>query len=174
MPGSSLTSEPTVEAASFLPAPALDDVLEAEAEVVRRQPGRVVVPSPGELRGVPAVGSGPWCDPRLEPGGGAVGEGTPAPVVDAFEVRAEAAADLARKGLIDGMLALSYVVWPSVEVEAASDVVAVSGGRRRYSDAQRLRALELVDGGFRGRRPAVRLACRRRRCGTWIKKRSVA
>ena len=31
-----------------LPASAaLDDVLEAEAELVRRQPGRVVVPSPG-------------------------------------------------------------------------------------------------------------------------------
>jgi hypothetical protein len=43
-----------------LPAPpALNDVLEAEAELVRRQPGRVVVPSPGSLRGLPAVGGGP-------------------------------------------------------------------------------------------------------------------
>ena len=40
-----------------LPASAaLDDVLEAEAELVRRQRGRVVVPSPGELRGLPAHG----------------------------------------------------------------------------------------------------------------------
>jgi hypothetical protein len=38
---------------------ALDDALEAEAELVRRQPGRVVVPSPGSFRGLPAVGSGP-------------------------------------------------------------------------------------------------------------------
>ncbi len=38
---------------------ALDDVLDAEAELVRRQPGRVVVPSPGSLRGLPAVGGGP-------------------------------------------------------------------------------------------------------------------
>jgi hypothetical protein len=37
---------------------ALDDVLEHEAEVVRRRRGRVVVPSPGELRGLPAIGWG--------------------------------------------------------------------------------------------------------------------
>ncbi len=43
-----------------LPASAaLDDVLEAEAELVRRHRGRTVVPSPGELRGLPVVGSGP-------------------------------------------------------------------------------------------------------------------
>jgi hypothetical protein len=34
------------------------DVLEAEAELVRRQRGRVVVPSPGELRGLPVIGGG--------------------------------------------------------------------------------------------------------------------
>jgi hypothetical protein len=33
-------------------------VLEAEAELVRRQRGRVVVPSPGELRGLPVIGGG--------------------------------------------------------------------------------------------------------------------
>ena len=44
-----------------LPASAaLDDVLEAEAELVRRRRRRrVVVPSPGELRGLPAVRGGP-------------------------------------------------------------------------------------------------------------------
>ena len=47
------------EAASFPASAALDDVLEVEAEFVRRQPGRVVVPSPGSLRGLPAVGGGP-------------------------------------------------------------------------------------------------------------------
>jgi hypothetical protein len=43
-----------------LPATAaLDDVLEAEADQVRRKRDRTVVPSPGELRGLPAVGGGP-------------------------------------------------------------------------------------------------------------------
>jgi len=38
---------------------ALDDMLEAEADLVRRRRrGRVVVPSSGELRGLPVVGSG--------------------------------------------------------------------------------------------------------------------
>jgi hypothetical protein len=43
-----------------LPASApLDDVLETEAEFVRRQRERTVVPAAGDLRGVPVVGSGP-------------------------------------------------------------------------------------------------------------------
>lgn len=51
-----------------LPASAaLDDVLEAEAAIVRRQRGRTVVPSPGELRGVPVVGSGPGATPGTNP-----------------------------------------------------------------------------------------------------------
>jgi hypothetical protein len=51
-----------------LPASAaLGDVLEAEAELVRRQRGRVVVPSAGELRGVPVVGSGPGATPGSNP-----------------------------------------------------------------------------------------------------------
>jgi hypothetical protein len=45
----------------------LDDVLEAEAELVRRHRGRVVVPSPRELRGVPVVGSGPGATPGSNP-----------------------------------------------------------------------------------------------------------
>ena len=49
-----------------LPASAaLDDVLEAEAELVRRRRGRVVVPSPGELRGLPALG---WGVGGVQPG----------------------------------------------------------------------------------------------------------
>jgi hypothetical protein len=44
---------------------AVGDVLEAEAEVVRRRRARVVVPSPGELRGLPAIGWG-WVVFSLE------------------------------------------------------------------------------------------------------------
>jgi hypothetical protein len=47
------------ERAELPASAALDDVLEAEAELVRRQRRAVVVPSVGELRGLPVVGSGP-------------------------------------------------------------------------------------------------------------------
>jgi hypothetical protein len=52
-----------------LPASAaLDDVLEAEAELVRRpRRGVGVVPSAAELRGVPVVGSGPGATPGSNP-----------------------------------------------------------------------------------------------------------
>ena len=46
---------------------ALGDVLEAEAEIVRRQCRRTAVPSPGELRGVPVVGSVPGATPGSNP-----------------------------------------------------------------------------------------------------------
>ena len=68
--------------------------------------------------------------------------------MDALQVRAEAAADLARKGLIDGMLALSYVLWPSEEVEAASEVVAAEGGARTWTDAHREEARRLQAEGL--------------------------
>jgi hypothetical protein len=50
-----------------LPSPALDDVLEAEAEVVRRRQVQDFVPSLGEGRGVPIVGSGPGASPGSNP-----------------------------------------------------------------------------------------------------------
>ena len=50
--------------------------------------------------------------------------------MDALEVRAQAAVALARKGLLDGAVALSFVVWPTPEVEAASEAVAAEGARR--------------------------------------------
>jgi hypothetical protein len=47
---------------------ALDDVLEAEAELVRRRRRGVgVVPSAGELRGLPVVGGGPGATPGSNP-----------------------------------------------------------------------------------------------------------
>jgi hypothetical protein len=49
-----------------LPASAaLDDVLEPEAELVRRQQERTAVPSPGSLRGLPAIG---WGVGGVQPG----------------------------------------------------------------------------------------------------------
>jgi hypothetical protein len=46
-------------------AAALDDVVAAEADLVRRQAGRVVMPSPGSLRGLPAIG---WGVGGVQPG----------------------------------------------------------------------------------------------------------
>ena len=53
------------ERAELPASAALDDVLEAEAEIVRRRRGRVSVPSPGELRGLSAVG---WGVGGVQPG----------------------------------------------------------------------------------------------------------
>lgn len=62
--------------------------------------------------------------------------------MDALEVSAAAAADLARQGLLDGEIALSYVLWPSEAVEAASEAVAAEGGpRREHSASTKARAL---------------------------------
>ena len=55
---------------------------------------------------------------------------------------------MARKGLLDGALALSYVLWPTEAVAAASEAVAAEGGLRgRHSEGTRLRAMERVDAG---------------------------
>ncbi len=68
--------------------------------------------------------------------------------MDALQVRAAAAADLAREGLLDGALALSYVLWPSEAVEAASEVVAAEGGVRTWTDAHRQEARRLQAEGL--------------------------
>ena len=49
------------------PSAALDDVLEAKAEIVRRRQQQVFVPSLGEGRGVPIVGNGPGASPGSNP-----------------------------------------------------------------------------------------------------------
>ena len=63
--------------------------------------------------------------------------------MDALQVRAAAAHDLVRKGLLDGALALSYVLWPTEAVEAASELVAADGGVRTWTDAHRQEARRL-------------------------------
>jgi hypothetical protein len=154
-------------------AAALDDVLEAEAELVRRQPGRVVVPSLGELRGLPALGWGVGVQPGRQPERTLLAkEQRRRPVVDALQVRAAAAHDLARKGLLDGAIALSYVLWPSEAVEAASCAVAAEGAvHGRHSERTRLRALELVDAGASWAETARLVNVPKQTVGTWVRKR---
>ena len=69
--------------------------------------------------------------------------------MDGLEIRAAAAVDLARTGLLDGALALSYVLWPTEAVEAASEAAAAEGAvPGRHRERTRLRALELVEAGW--------------------------
>jgi hypothetical protein len=95
--------------------------------------------------------------------------------MDALQVRVAAAHELVDKGLLDGMLALSYVIFPSEAVEAASALVAAEGGvGRRCSDATRLRALELVDAGMSWAQAAREVGVAKTTVGTWIRKRKLA
>ena len=86
-----------------------------------------------------------------------------------------AAHDRVDKGFIDGALALSFILWPSEAVEAASDAVAAEGGvRRGYSDEQRLRALELVDAGRSWAEAGRELGLPKTTVGAWVRKRRLA
>ena len=92
--------------------------------------------------------------------------------MDALQVRAAAAHDLARKGLLDGALALSYVLWPTEAVAAASEAVAAEGGLRgRHSEGTRLRAMELVDAGCSWAEAARLVGVPKGTLGTWVRKR---
>ena len=82
-----------------------------------------------------------------------------------------AAHDLVDKGLMDGMLALSYVIFPSEAVEAASTAVAAEGGRKTWTDEQRLRALELVDAGWSWAAAAREVGVAKTTVQGWVKKR---
>ena len=95
--------------------------------------------------------------------------------MDALRVRAAAAHDLARKGLLDGALALSYVLWPTEAIEAASEAVAAEGAvRGRHSERTRLRALELIDLGHTWAEAGRLVGVPKTTVQTWIKRRSVA
>ena len=79
---------------------------------------------------------------------------------------------MARKGLLDGALALSYVLWPTEAVAAASEAVAAEGGLRgRHSEGTRLRAMELVDAGCSWAEAARLVGVPKGTLGTWVRKR---
>jgi hypothetical protein len=93
--------------------------------------------------------------------------------VDALEVRAAAAVDLARKGLLDGELALSFVLWPTPAIVAASEQAAAEGVRRGYhSERTKARALELVDAGYSWAQAARLVGVPKGTVGTWVRKRT--
>ncbi len=95
--------------------------------------------------------------------------------MDGLEVRAAAAVDLARAGLLDGEIALSYVLWPTPAVEAASEAVAASGGlRREHSERMKARALELGDAGWSWERAAREVGVAKSTVQMWIAKRPPA
>ena len=75
-------------------------------------------------------------------------------------------------GLLDGEIALSYVLWPTPAVEAASEAVAASGGlRREHSASTRARALELVDAGATWAEAARLVGVPKQTLGMWVRKR---
>jgi len=94
--------------------------------------------------------------------------------VNALRVRAAAAIDLVAQGLLDSDVALAHVVWPTDKVLVASEVCADQGGPKARTEAQRLRALELVDGGMSWAAAGREVGVPKTTVQTWIKKRSVA
>jgi len=91
---------------------------------------------------------------------------------DPFGVRLQAARDLVDAGLLDGELALSYVLFPSEAIDAAATMVAATGGRRHgYSDEQKRRALDLVDAGWSWAQAGREVGVAKTTVGTWIRKR---
>ena len=92
--------------------------------------------------------------------------------MDALQVRAAAAHQLVEAGLIDFELALAFVIFPSEEVESASAVVAAAGERRHgYSDAQKRRALDLVDAGYSWAQAGREVGVPKPTIGTWVRRR---
>jgi Homeodomain-like domain len=81
---------------------------------------------------------------------------------------------LVAQGQLDPRDALALVAWPSVAVVAAS-VAAVGAGRtrKRRSEAQRLRALELVDQGWSWAAAGREVGAPKSTVGTWIRKRQL-
>jgi len=80
--------------------------------------------------------------------------------------------DLVSRGQLDPRDALALVAWPSMTVVAAS-VAAVAAGRtrKRRSEAQRLRALELVDEGWSWAAAGREVGAPKQTVGTWVRKR---
>lgn len=81
--------------------------------------------------------------------------------------RASAALDVVREGSLDGELALSYVIWPTPELEEASEVPR---DRRTVNRDQRERALELVAGGLSWARAAAEVGVCKATVGDWVRR----
>ena len=94
---------------------------------------------------------------------------------DPVDVRVQAARELVDAGVLDGLLALSYVIFPNEAVESASAVVAAESRMRHgYSDEQRVRALTLVDAGWSWAEAGRELGLPKTTVGTWVRKRQLA
>jgi hypothetical protein len=90
--------------------------------------------------------------------------------VDAIQIRAAAAHELMAAGSVDGEVALLYVIFPTEEVEAASNTVAASvRGRRIYKGKHRRRALALVDAGHSWTQAAREVGVSKATVGKWIR-----
>ena len=92
--------------------------------------------------------------------------------MDALQIRAAAAHELMAAGSLDGEVALLYVIFPTEDVEAASNALAASiKGRRTYKGEHRRRALALVDAGYSWARAGHEVGASKATVGKWLKKR---
>jgi hypothetical protein len=92
--------------------------------------------------------------------------------VDALQIRAAAAHELMAAGSVDGEVALLYVIFPTEDVEAASNAVAASvRGRRMYTGQHRRRARALVDAGHSWTQAACEVGVSKATVGKWIRQR---
>ena len=82
-------------------------------------------------------------------------------------VRAYAAVALVQRGAIDGELALSYVIWPTTDLERASEEYA--GRCDRYSEATRRRAIELVDSGLSWAHAGQEIGAPKQKIAGWVR-----
>ena len=95
--------------------------------------------------------------------------------MDALRIREAAAIDLARKGLIDGALALSFIVWPTEAVEAASEAVAAEGAvRGRTARGRGCGRSSSSMPAVRGREAARLVGVPKGTLGTWVRMRQRA
>jgi hypothetical protein len=81
-----------------------------------------------------------------------------------LRTRAAAARELIRNKELSPEVALSYVVWPTVELEQAS-----ASPRRQFTAADRERALELVAAGFSWAYTASAIGCSKGAVGDWVR-----
>lgn len=92
--------------------------------------------------------------------------------MDALQIRAAAAHELMAAGSVDGEVALLYVIFPTEDVEAASNAVAASvNGRSMYKEEHRRRALALVDAGHSWTRASREVGVSKATVGKWIRQR---
>jgi hypothetical protein len=91
-----------------------------------------------------------------------------------FRVRQRVAQELVAEGKIDGLVALSYIVWPTPELEAWS---IEAGAHSTWTEGHRHRARDLAAQGLSQREIAVEVCGHpkyKSTVGSWLRQRPAA